>query len=200
MAFCIECGKTIVKDAKFCPNCGSPVNNNFESTDIYSGDTISIKSQNLYGTLNLERLPEGYEISGRYVIKEKIGQGGFACVYRAYDKNVETDKALKVFSESFSSDREAIEDLKAEGKIMMNLTHDRIVRIFDVSTENPIKYIDMEYVEGKSLNEYKLDFESKKVPEEKVIEIGIKIAEGLGYARLFVASLITAVPGVFSGI
>jgi serine/threonine protein kinase len=182
MAFCTECGKDIFDEAKFCPNCGTP-QTNFEVSDPGNSNTLKANASNLYGAVNLDRLPEGYVINDRYEVKEKLGQGGFAAVYRVYDRNVETDKALKVFIDAFSNDKEAVEDLRREGKIMMNLTHERIVRIFDVHTTGSIKYIDMEYVDGKSLAEYKLTFDDRKVPEQTVLELGKKIAEGLSYAH-----------------
>ncbi len=182
MDFCSKCGKEIFEDAKFCPNCGNPQQNTDETIEG-NIKTLRVNSAKLYGAVNLDRLPSGYVVNERYEIKEKIGQGGFAAVYRVYDRNVEIDKALKVFIEAFGNDHEAVEDLRREGKIMMNLTHERIVRIFDVHTSGSIKYIDMEYVEGKSLTEYKLSYPDRKVPEEKVLELGRKIAEGLEYAH-----------------
>jgi serine/threonine protein kinase len=182
MAFCTECGKDIFDEAKFCPNCGTP-QMTVEVSDPGNSNTLKANVSKLYGAVNLDRLPEGYVINDRYEVKEKLGQGGFAAVYRVYDRNVETDKALKVFIDAFSNDKEAVEDLRREGKIMMNLTHERIVRIFDVHTTGSIKYIDMEYVDGKSLAEYKLTFPDRKVPEETVLELGKKIAEGLSYAH-----------------
>src|SRR6056297_1375942 len=189
MAFCVECGAKIPEKAKFCSFCGTlqdttEENSQFGNSEFISnGQTSKSNTSNLYGTVDLQNLPEGYAINNRYTVKEKLGQGGFAAVYRVYDQNFDVDKALKVFTESFSSDKEAVEDLRRESKIMMNLTHDRIVRIYDVHTESSIKYIDMEYVDGITLSEYKLQFEYKKVPEDKAIEIGRKIAEGLQYAH-----------------
>ncbi len=182
MAFCTVCGKDVSDGAKYCPNCGTP-QKDIELFSSEKSNTLKANVPNLYGAVNLDRLPAGYVINDRYEVKEKLGQGGFAAVYRVFDRNVETDKALKVFIEAFSNDKEAVEDLRREGKIMMNLTHERIVRIFDVHTKGSIKYIDMEYVEGKSLADYKLACPDRKVPEEKVLELGRKIAEGLEYAH-----------------
>ncbi len=198
MPYCSECGKDYQDTAKFCPHCGSPnalsgSNNsgtdNAEHTHIHhKTDTPEFQtekhsSSSSYGAYRLEDLPVGFIIDDRYEVKKKLGQGGFGAVYLAYDNKMAIEKALKIIPESVASDKEAMSDLHAEARTMVSLNHENVVRVYDVHDTGSIKYIDMEYVAGKPLNEVKLDYEGKKLPENTVKELAVKIAKGLGYAH-----------------
>ncbi|MDY6915267.1 MAG: protein kinase, partial [Candidatus Cloacimonadota bacterium] len=136
-----------------------------------------------YGAVNLENLPAGYIVDERYEVKAKIGQGGFGAVYRAYDKKMNIDKALKVIPEAIVHDEEAMVDLRQEASTMISLNHNSIVRVYDFHDTGAIKYIDMEFVDGKTLTKYKLEHPNKQIPEAKVKELAVKIAVGLAYAH-----------------
>jgi serine/threonine protein kinase len=194
MPFCKKCGKKLDDDAAFCPGCGTPVSKaeNTEQTaesrkqksesseDAYR---TQIRGASSYGVLNLEDLPAGHVIDDRYEIQEKVGQGGFGAVYRVFDRTMEIDKALKVIPQAVVSDAEALYDLQQEAKTMIALNHPNIVRVFDFHNTGSIKYIDMEYVPGKTLTQLKLECPNKQMPEAQVKEYAIKIAQGMAYAH-----------------
>ena len=136
-----------------------------------------------YGTFLLESLPEGYVIDDRYEIVRKLGQGGFGAVYLAHDQQMDIDKALKILPEAFSHDEEAMTDLQSEAKTMVSLNHPNIVRVYDLHLNGEIKYIDMEYIDGKTLTGLKLEYPDKRMPEEKVRELAVQISEGIAYAH-----------------
>ncbi|MDP8269732.1 MAG: serine/threonine-protein kinase, partial [Candidatus Tenebribacter davisii] len=196
MPFCGECGKKYKDNLKFCPFCGTPnelmdivlsrkksKDINLKQTDADNYKTqLRGKSQS-YGVLNLENLPEGHIIDERYEIKEKVGQGGFGSVYRVYDKNMNIDKALKIIPEAVSSDKEAMFDLQNEAQTMIALNNPNIVRVYDFHKTGDIKFIDMEFVDGKTLTELKLEYKNKQVPEEQVKELAVQIASGMSYAH-----------------
>jgi serine/threonine protein kinase/formylglycine-generating enzyme required for sulfatase activity len=208
MPFCKKCGKKLDDDAAFCPGCGTPVakaesikqttESSTESTirkdDVHPSDAghssegaddfkTRIRGASSYGVLNLEDLPAGHVIDDRYEIKEKVGQGGFGAVYRVFDRTMEIDKALKVIPQAVVSDAEALYDLQQEAKTMIALNHPNIVRVFDFHNTGSIKYIDMEYVPGKTLTQLKLECPNKQMPEAQVKEYAIKIAQGMAYAH-----------------
>ncbi|MDP8321907.1 MAG: serine/threonine-protein kinase [Candidatus Stygibacter australis] len=188
MPFCKKCGNKLESDAAFCPECGTPTSNTKSSQKKVEETTDDYKTQlrgkpQSYGVLNLENLPEGHIIDERYEIKEKVGQGGFGAVYRVYDKKMNIDKALKIIPEAIVSDEEAMADLQAEARTMISLNHNSIVRVYDFHDTGAVKYIDMEFVEGKTLTKVKLEHPNKQVPEVKVKELAIKIADGLAYAH-----------------
>jgi len=188
MPFCKKCGNKLEDVAVFCPNCGTPVintkspkQNKEETTDNYKTQ-VRGKTQS-YGVSNLENLPEGHIIDDRYEIKQKIGQGGFGAVYLVYDRNMNIDKALKIIPEAISSDKEAMFDLQNEAQTMIALNNPNIVRVYDFHKTGDIKFIDMEYIDGKTLTELKLEYKNKQIPEEQVRELALQIASGMSYAH-----------------
>ncbi len=97
--------------------------------------------------------------SHRYQMLNHLGEGGVGNVYRAHDKWVRTDVALKTLS-SEAPDPAAIRDLESEFLLVAQLKHPGVVEVFDfgyaesqTQTDTPIPYFTMEYVEGSSLAE-----------------------------------------------
>lgn len=150
--------------------------------ELVEGQTIQ-RDGPVYGIVNLENLPAGHIIDERYEVKEKLGQGGFGAVYRAYDKKMKVDKALKIIPEAISNDRRAMQNLRQEAQTMIRLNHNKIIRVYDFQESGAVKYIDMEFIDGKSLNELLLDYPKQRMPEDKVKKLALKITEGLGYAH-----------------
>ena len=189
MKFCTECGSEIPKNSKFCPNCGTPVvragkkEPATHTPQPETGSGTKLNAGNLYGRLNLEKLPEGHLIDDRYEIIRKLGQGGFGAVYLANDLKMEMHKVLKVIPEVISNDKKAMVLLRKEASIMAKLNHKNIVRVYDFHDNGDINYIDMEYVEGQSLADLLLKAPENKLPEEEVKKYAIQIAEGLAYAH-----------------
>jgi len=189
MPYCEKCGASLSKEAQFCPNCGTPVTHPVkkepatQTPQPETGSGTKLNAGNLYGRLNLEKLPKGHLIDDRYEIIRKLGQGSFGAVYLAYDRQMEIQKALKIIPEALSNDKEAMLSLKKEAAIMVKLNHPNIVRVYDFHHNAEIKYIDMEYVDGVSLADLKLEKENKKFPEEEVKKYALQIAEGLAYAH-----------------
>ncbi len=185
---CPYCDEIIQPRAKKCKHCGEwlekpeDLKNKFPKPERTGGETVRLE-QPLYGAVNPENLPEGHVIDDRYEIKEKLGQGGFGAVYLAWDCKLEKDKALKVIPDAVSSDKRAMQNLKKEAQTMMDLNHPGIVRFYDFHDEGMIKYIDMEYVKGKTLNELLLEYPDQKMPEARVKELAICICEAMQYAH-----------------
>ena len=96
----------------------------------------------------------GKRLDGRYEIKEIIGVGGMAVVYKAYDNIDDRIVAVKILKEEFLSDEESRRRFKNESKAIAVLSHPNIVKVYDVSFGDRIQYIVMEYVEGITLKEY----------------------------------------------
>ena len=188
MPFCKQCGNELEPDAGFCPECGTPVVDSKPSQkkpEEKTGDyqtRLRDKPQS-YGVLSLENLPAGHVVDERYEVKRKLGQGGFGAVYLVFDRDMNIDKALKIIPEEVVNDKEAMFDLQQEAQTMISLNHPNIVRVYDFHKTGSIKYIDMEYIDGKTLTDIKLEHHNKQIPEDEVKEYAVKIAEGLAYAH-----------------
>lgn len=96
----------------------------------------------------------GKRLDGRYEIREIIGVGGMAVVYKAYDCIEDRIVAVKILKEEFTSNEEFITRFKNESKAIAVLNHPNIVKVYDVSFGDLIQYIVMEYVDGITLKEY----------------------------------------------
>ena len=75
----------------------------------------------------------GKRLDGRYEIKEIIGVGGMAVVYKAYDNQENRIVAVKILKEEFISNEEFVRRFKNESKAIAMLSHPNIVKVFDVS-------------------------------------------------------------------
>ena len=96
----------------------------------------------------------GKRLDGRYEIREKIGVGGMAQVYKAYDTIEDRIVAIKILKEEFVSNEDFVRRFKNESKAIAVLSHPNIVKVYDVSFGDLIQYIVMEYIEGITLKEY----------------------------------------------
>ncbi len=125
---------------------------------------------------------------GKYTIKEKIGRGGMAEVYKAYQENLDRYVAVKVMH-PFLIDFEEENFLKRfsrEAKTMASLNHPNIVRVYDFDSFGPRShYLVMDYVSGGSLKERleTLAVEGKRMPLAQSIKIITQVADALAYAH-----------------
>lgn len=144
-------------------------------------------------------LQPGTRLKERYLVGEKIGQGGFGIVYKAWDTNLERIVAIKEFfpasmvtrSEGrkevavFSSKREHeyekyFRKFRHEAKIMSLLTGSlNCIQTYDVFEENGTAYIVMEYVDAPTLREYIRERKEKMLPEREAVEIITQVLSGV---------------------
>ncbi len=123
----------------------------------------------------------GKKLDRRYEIHELIGVGGMAMVYRAYDTIDDRTVAIKILKDEFLDNEEFKRRFKNESKAIAVLTHENIVRVYDVSFGDVIQYIVMEYIDGVSLKEY---IETREEINSKVaLQITVQILEALEHAH-----------------
>ena len=125
---------------------------------------------------------EGKLLGGRYEIIEKIGNGGMATVYRATDKVLKRDVAVKILRDEFTTDEEFIKRFEVEAQSAARLTHPNIVSIYDVGVEDNFNYIVMELIRGKTLKEIILE-EKGPLPWKWSVNVAIQIASALETAH-----------------
>lgn len=119
---------------------------------------------------------------GRYQIIEKLGEGGMATVYKAYDKRLETEVAIKVIRvESIPPDflGEVLTRFDREAKSLARLTHPNIVKVIDYGEFEFMPYLVMEYLPSGTLK-------SKikgPIPYQKAARMLIPIAQALDFAH-----------------
>ena len=125
---------------------------------------------------------EGMLLGNRYEIIEKIGNGGMATVYKATDKVLKRDVAVKILRDEFTTDEEFIKRFDVEAQSAARLTHPNIVSIYDVGVEDNLHYIVMELIKGKTLKEIILE-ERGPLPWKWSVNVAIQIASALETAH-----------------
>jgi len=123
----------------------------------------------------------GKRLDGRYEIREVIGVGGMAVVYKAYDSIEDRIVAVKILKEEFASNDEFLRRFKNESKAIAVLSHPNIVKVFDVSFGDLIQYIVMEYIDGITLKQY-IDQQGSLVWKD-VVHFTVQILRGLQHAH-----------------
>jgi tRNA A-37 threonylcarbamoyl transferase component Bud32 len=91
---------------------------------------------------------------GNYRLVERIGRGGMATVYKAYQPALERYVAVKVMHEQLAAeDAQFLKRFQREAKAIATLRHPNIVQVFDFGVEDDISYMVMEYLEGANLKD-----------------------------------------------
>jgi serine/threonine protein kinase/tetratricopeptide (TPR) repeat protein len=95
---------------------------------------------------SVEKLPS------RYKIADKLGEGGFGEVYKAYDSHLKQTIAIKILPDQAASEQET---LTREFKTLSQLQHPNLVKVFDYGILPPrAPYFTMELIEGQNVREF----------------------------------------------
>lgn len=123
--------------------------------------------------------PEKGVLDGRYVLGDEIGSGGFAAVFRAFDRHLGIDVAIKVLKEHGVRDEEFRARFLREMTHHVLLRHPRIVPVLDRGvTPHGRLYFVMELLEGRSLSEH-LRAQPGPRPWEEVVVVVKQLCEAL---------------------
>lgn len=117
---------------------------------------------------------------GRYKIKDEIGRGGMATVYRAVDPNFEREVAIKILPRAFLHDELFRARFEREAKTIAALEHGSIVPVYDFGEEDEQPYIVMRMMHGGSLGD---KLEEGAIPLERSVEILSQLAPALDAAH-----------------
>ena len=129
-------------------------------------------------------MPEGYVFAGRFRIECLLGAGGMGAVYKAWDEALGIAVALKVIRPEFAADqamaRASEERFKQELLLARRVTHRNVVRIHDLGESGGVKFITMQFVDGKDLASILRD---GKLPFDRALAFAKQIAAGLQAAN-----------------
>ncbi len=123
----------------------------------------------------------GELIAGRYELEELVGTGGMSSVYRAHDRLLERDVALKVLHEQFTADTDYVERFRREARSVAQLSHPNIVTVIDRGEQDDRQYIVFEYIAGENLKS--LVEREGPLPEDEAVRLTLQIARALGFAH-----------------
>lgn len=123
----------------------------------------------------------GTVIDHKYQIVDEIGSGGMALVYRAMNLSNRRTVAIKMLKPEYKNDAEFLRRFSREAGTVLNLSHENIVRAYDVGMYQGLPYIVMEYVEGHTLKE--LIDQNGPLPVRTAIGITCQILDALTVAH-----------------
>ncbi|MFH1761490.1 MAG: serine/threonine-protein kinase, partial [bacterium] len=118
---------------------------------------------------------------GGFDIIGTVGKGGMGDVYKARQISLNRIVALKLLPAELSRNEEFSKRFASEAKVVSKLEHQNIVTIYDYGTENSIRYLAMQYIEGENLGD-KIARE-KKLKSIEAVEIAKRVARALKYAH-----------------
>lgn len=120
---------------------------------------------------------------GFYEVKEKLGKGAMAEVYKAYHPKLERYAALKIIFPGLADEADFLSRFEMEGKALARLDHPNIVRIYDFGEDEETQccYLVMEYIAGDTLKEWL--HKRGELSLEQVLPILRDVSEALDYAH-----------------
>jgi serine/threonine protein kinase len=117
---------------------------------------------------------------GNFELQQVLGAGGMGSVYRALDRNLHRQVALKLLRKEYSSKPEFIAQFAHEAAITASVNHPNVVKVYSTGSDHGLFYIAMELVDKGSLDD--LITVEETVNEAQVLDVGIQVAQGLDAA------------------
>lgn len=124
--------------------------------------------------------PSVAERLGRYILLERIGQGGMGVVWAAYDPELDRRVAIKLLRVSPELGPDAQKRLLREAQAMAKLSHPNVLAVYDVGVVEGSVFVAMELVKGKTMREW---MRVTTRPVRDVLDVFIQAANGLQAAH-----------------
>ncbi len=167
--YCSRCGTQNKDTAKFCDSCGldltaaTPTGVRVEAPDIAEIDMVR------------------QELNEEYEILEELGRGGMAIVFKAKEKQLDREVAIKVLPFSLAFDKEFVERFQREARTSAKLEHPNIIPIYRVGKSGRIIYFVMKFLRGKPLSSILAARGS--LPPAEIKRILAEVGRALAYAH-----------------
>lgn len=124
----------------------------------------------------------GMRVLDQFEIEERIGSGGMGRVYRARQRHLGRDVALKILRSDLLANAEAVRRFQREAEVTTALDHPNVVRVFFLGElPDGIPYLLMEYLPGPSLADVLR--EERALPWKRALSLALSICDGIGEAH-----------------
>ncbi|MEO6786228.1 MAG: protein kinase [Chthoniobacteraceae bacterium] len=148
-----------------CTSCGSLLD--VTGAPMFADRTCPVCGEQI----NVRRQFANYELL------QLLGQGGQGLVYRAMDQNLNRQVALKILRIDQAGTPEFVKLFEHEARITASINHPNVVRVYSFGTVDDRVYLAMELVDGGTFDD--LLEKLGRVPEARVLQVGIQVAQGL---------------------
>src|SRR5690348_12647127 len=167
--YCSRCGTQNEDNAKFCKSCGLDLT---ATTPVHAITTGQQEVTEI--DLVRDQLKEEYEIL------DELGRGGMAIVFKAREKQLERDVAIKVLPFSLAFDKEFVERFQREARTAAQLEHPSIIPIYRVGKSGRVIFFVMKFLRGNSLSTVLRDRGRMSPPE--IRRLLLEAGGALGHA------------------
>ena len=155
--------------AQTCPGCGTII-------DTTAAEPLArIACPTCGKKIRVERTFD------HFVVVQTLGVGGMGTVYKARDMELDRFVALKLLRRDLGGEEDHKTRLQQEARIAAAVNHPCVIQVFDSGTDHGQFYVVMELVDQGSLDD--LMALRPRLPEKRVLEIGIQVARGLRAAQ-----------------
>jgi serine/threonine protein kinase len=165
--FCSRCGSEVSSKSKFCPSCG---------LDLLATTPVPGLAAETMAETDLVR----EALAAEYEILEELGRGGMALVYRAKDRHLEREVAVKVLPFTLAFDGEFVERFQREARTAGQLEHPNIIPIYRVGRSGRVIFFVMKFLRGGSLSTVLAERKTLTPPE--IRRLLLEAGSALGYA------------------
>ncbi len=162
---CPKCQVENTDTAEFCSHCASP---------LQASLTRTLETP-------IQAPASGVLFAGRYEIISELGRGGMGKVYRAEDKKINEEVALKLIRPEIASDKTTLQRFSNELKLARKISHRNVCRMYELMEDRGIHFITMEFVPGQDLKG--LLRQTGPLKAARSVPIARQICEGLAEAH-----------------
>ncbi len=179
--------KTVIVsvDPMVPPPSGSTETSEFDDTPSLSPKIV----EKPHRSNRHENLGPGVTLKERFVLLEKLGQGGMGVVFKAKDllKVEAQDKdpyvAIKVLTDAFKKYSGSFIALQREASKAQRLAHPNIATVYDFDRDGNTVFMTMEYLKGKPINQLIKEISKRPLKINQALHIITELSEGLAYAH-----------------
>src|SRR5882762_891758 len=168
--YCSRCGTQNDDASKFCRSCGLDLS--------HTTPVAAVRDQQVDAT-ELDLVRE--QLKDEYEILEELGRGGMAIVFKAREKQLDRDVAIKVLPFSLAFDKEFVERFQREARTSAKLEHPSIIPIYRVGKSGRAIYFVMKFLRGKPLSSVLAA--RGTLPPAEIRQILVQVARALAYAH-----------------
>jgi len=182
---CPKCRTENTSDSEFCKKCAAPLRGHVPDSPESGTCPPNSKDIRPEATETLQtpvrELTTGSTFAGRYQIIEELGHGGMGKVYRALDKKLNEEVALKLIKPEIASDKDTLTLFQNELKTARKISHPHVGRMYELMEDQGLHFITMEYIAGQDLRG--LIKQTGQLTIGKAVAIAKDVCEGLAEAH-----------------